>query len=307
MNREQFKAICRKSQNELMGYLLGKLRKKYNRVRLSKDYIFAEGEIPICLVAHLDTVHKELPRDIIEVDDKIYSPQGIGGDDRCGVYAILQIIKKHKCSVLFCCDEEIGGVGAEEFAKSKYGEGMKYYIELDRKGKKDAVFYECGNDEFMDYICGFGAWREEYGSYTDICDIAPAKGCSAVNFSVGYYNQHTLSEYVVPSEVDYCIDNVCKLIEASKDVEAFEWVQAPYYRGYYGYGCKDFYMEDDNGWGEESVYLVQFKGNKTIEWEEYEAHSAAEAIGKFAIDFPHLRFCDVLDVIDEGQYYSSNR
>ena len=85
MNREQFKAICRKTQNELMLYVLGKLRKKYNKIRLHKDFIFAEGDIPVCVVAHLDTVHAETPKVFLEEEDKISSPQGIGGDDRCGV------------------------------------------------------------------------------------------------------------------------------------------------------------------------------------------------------------------------------
>ncbi len=310
MNRDQFKAICKKTQPELMTYLVGKLRKRYDNIKLSKDFLYAQGDIPICLVAHLDTVHKQTPQVFVEEEDKISSPQGIGGDDRCGVYAILQIIKKHKCSVLFCCDEEIGGFGAMAFAKTKHGEGMKFYIELDRKGKTDAVFYDCDNPEFTDYICDFGAWEENYGSYTDICDIAPEKDCAAVNLSVGYYNQHTLNEYVVPSEVDYCIDNVCKLIEASKNVEKFDWIESERYRGYYGYGYNYGYKSYNSsyGWDDETIYLVQFRSkNGEILYEEYEAHSEWEAVGKFVYDFQTYTYNDILDVIDEGIYAKSNK
>ena len=303
MNREQFKAICRKTQDELKVYLLSKLKRHYSKIKLTKDFLYAEGDIPICLVAHLDTVHKELPKIIIEEENKISSPQGIGGDDRCGVYAILQIIRKHKCSVLFCCDEEIGGMGAESFAKSKLGQDMNFYIELDRKGKTDAVFYECDNEEFNEWVTNFGPWDENYGSYTDICDIAPEKGCSAVNFSVGYYNQHTLNEYVVPSEVDYCIDSVCKFIEASKDVGRFKWVQAQYsYKGYYGNYDRNYYDKYE-GYEDESIYLIQYSdeiGN--ISWDEFAGRSEYEAVGRFMMEHDTIKFCDVLDVIDEGIY-----
>ena len=74
----------------------------------------------------MDTVHKETVKDFYEYYDEenerhiISSPQGIGGDDRCGIYMILEILKTHKCSVLFCEDEEAGGIGSEKFCKTEY-------------------------------------------------------------------------------------------------------------------------------------------------------------------------------------------
>lgn len=312
MNRDQFKAICKKSQNELKSYVVTKLKKHYEKLWVHKDFVYAEGAVPICLVAHLDTVHKELPTVFVEEADKLSSPQGIGGDDRCGVYAILQIIKKHNCSVLFCCDEEIGGLGALTFAHSSLVKqaDWKYMIELDRKGKTDAVFYDCDNPDFTKFITKFGPWVEQYGSFTDICEVAPEAGCAAVNFSVGYYNQHTVNEYVVPSEVDYCIDNVCRLIEASADVEKFEYIEAVYdYKGYYGhkYGYNfkryDDYFDDDD-----FIYLIQYEDNDgKTHYDEVEAFNEYEAIGKFMTMHEDIPFRQVFDVMNESAYAYSQK
>lgn len=304
MNRDQFKAICRKSQNELKSYVVTKLKKKYDDLYIHKDFVYAKGTVPICLVAHLDTVHTELPQVIVEEADKISSPQGIGGDDRCGVYAILQIIQKHNCSVIFCCDEEIGGVGANVFSQSSLAKQaeFQYMIELDRKGKTDAVFYDCDNPKFTDFITDFGPWTENFGSFSDISYLAPAIGCAAVNLSVGYYNQHTAKEYVVPSEVDYCIDSVCRLIEATTDKDVYEYIEAeiePYYYGYknYGYNSSRYYYDD------EDTYLIQWEDDEgKMHYEELDARSQLEAIGKFVVSHEDVPFRKIFDVLNESAY-----
>ena len=310
MNREQFKAICKKSQEELKQYVVTKLKKNYEKLWVHKYYVYAEGKVPVCLVAHLDTVHKELPSVFVEETDRISSPQGIGGDDRCGVYAILQIVKKLNCSVLFCCDEEVGGIGAITFSQSSLAKqaDFKYMIELDRKGKEDAVFYDCDNPEFTEFITSFGPWREDFGSFTDICEVAPAVGCSAVNLSVGYYDQHTIKEYVVPSQVDACIENVCRLIEASSDVGKFEFIEAVYdYKGYYGYKYGSNFKRYDD-YGEDSIYLIQYEDNNgKMQYVEVEASGEYEAIGKFCAMHEDIPFRQVFDVMDENYYCYSQK
>lgn len=107
--------------------------------------------MPVLLVAHLDTVHNELPHIICRSEDGRYimSPQGIGGDDRCGVYIILQIISEVRCHVLFCEDEETGGQGAKAFERSGIQIDVNYIVEVDRRGNNDAVFYNCDNPKFL--------------------------------------------------------------------------------------------------------------------------------------------------------------
>ena len=59
-------------------------------VRKQRGFLYAEGTVPVLLVAHLDTVHRTQPETICYSADGtvMMSPQGIGGDDRAGVYMI---------------------------------------------------------------------------------------------------------------------------------------------------------------------------------------------------------------------------
>ena len=77
------------------------------------EYILVPGDIPIMLVAHLDTVHDSPPSQICTTHNGniLMSPQGIGGDDRCGVYALMKLEEcspEHHPWLLFTCDEESG-------------------------------------------------------------------------------------------------------------------------------------------------------------------------------------------------------
>ena len=100
--------LCKLSQTDLKSHLADKLLEHFpaENITSGDGYLYAEGTIPILLVAHLDTVHKELPRTILYDEESkiISSPEGIGGDDRAGVYILLEVLRKHNCSVLFCED-----------------------------------------------------------------------------------------------------------------------------------------------------------------------------------------------------------
>ena len=74
------------------------------------------------------------------------------------------------------------------------GNKFNYLIQLDRRGNDDAVFYDCDNKEFTEFITEKD-WDLAQGSYTDICEIAPILNTAAVNFSCGYYHEHHLNEY----------------------------------------------------------------------------------------------------------------
>lgn len=162
-----------------------------------KGFLYAPGEVPVLLVTHLDTVHAEPPKIICYSKDGRYmmSPQGIGGDDRAGVYMILQILRRVNCHVLFCEDEECGGHGATAFTKSGIQPDVNYIIELDRKGDNDAVYYGCDNSEFREYVSEFG-FQEAFGSFSDISILAPYLKTAAVNLSAGYYNAHRNHELI---------------------------------------------------------------------------------------------------------------
>lgn len=218
-----FNEICKMTQPEVKKYMTEYLESSGYDPKVEDGFVYAEGDIPVLLVAHMDTVHRETCRAIHNVNGKVYSPQGIGGDDRCGIFMIMNIVKDTKCSVLLCEDEERGGIGAYKFVNSSYIKevNVNYIIELDRMGNNDAVFYRCRNQEFTDFICDTTGFKEAFGTFSDISIIAPEMKVAAVNLSCGYYNAHTLNEYVVYDEMMDNIETVKGLIRTES--EKFEY------------------------------------------------------------------------------------
>ncbi len=241
-----FKDICRMSQPGVKAYMDAYLAaNKYDPIK-EDGFLYAKGDVPVLLVAHMDTVHKQKCTEIVEKDGKFSSPQGIGGDDRCGVFMIMNIIKELHCSVLLCEDEEIGCVGASKFCKTDYIKNLdvNYMIEFDRKGSVDAVFYSCANKDFETFVLDNTGYKAAMGSFSDISRLGPAAKLAAVNLSCGYYNAHTLNEYVVYDEMMETIEAAKNLINAECDVP-FEYVERKYnyapkntagYKDDYGYG-----------------------------------------------------------------------
>ena len=304
MNKK-FRKILMMGQYELKAYLKNVLKSSGYKVVDGDGYLYAKGIEPYLLTAHMDTVHKQRIKTIDEFVDAseshiITSPQGIGGDDRCGVYMILELIKKYKCSVLFCEDEEIGGVGSGKFCKTKYIDDlkeMKFLIELDRQGKRDAVFYDCDNEDFIKFVENETGFREEWGTFSDISHLAPACGVAAVNLSVGYYKQHTTSEYIVLEEMEDAIRATERLIEAECPNQ-FEYIEARYWKSAYDsayeyYG--GYYNEKEFAYAEYE-YEVCYEENGEWKYQEIPASSMREAVGAFLIEHDEMRFKDIVDV-----------
>ena len=204
--------------------LFKKLCKKFkgNTLISKGNFILVRGAAPVLLVAHLDTVHEQPVKDICLSADKniLMSPQGIGGDDRCGVFALVKIYQSAKIKpwLLFTCEEEVGGIGAKYFCLAhkqkqlpKNLDTLKLIIEIDRRGSNDAVFYQCANLDFEKYITGKG-FKTAQGSFSDISLIAPELGIAAVNLSSGYYNAHSLHEYIIRAELESTIEKVCEMV-----------------------------------------------------------------------------------------------
>lgn len=244
------KEICKLDKNTLKSTLETELRNMgYDPIN-EDGFLYAEGTYPVMLIAHMDTVHHDNCTIICESPDGNYlmSPQGIGGDDRCGIFMVLETIKEIHCSVVFTEDEEIGCVGAQKFATSGYRPAnLNYIIEYDRKGKNDAVFYSCDNPEFTEFVTdetiGF---VKEHGSCSDISQIAPALGVAAVNISSGYYNQHTIGEYINIKQMLNNIERGKQLILKQVD-KPFEYIEAkPYYSKYPTYSYNSCYDKYSN-------------------------------------------------------------
>lgn len=197
------KTLCCLKTEKLEEFLYQFLiEEDYKNVSYKKgNYIFAEGELPVCLIAHIDTVFALPPKkeDFLYDPEKniLWSPYGSGFDDRAGVALILNLISLgYRPSIIFTNEEEVGGVGAlnliHDYPKCPFKK-CNALIEVDRMGEKDCVFYECNNKKFKEYIKTFG-FEEAEGTFSDISFIAPEWGIAAVNLSAGYLDEHSYAE-----------------------------------------------------------------------------------------------------------------
>lgn len=315
MNPE-FEKICKMSQAQLKEYVTKRLKKTYDEVISEDGFVYAQGTFPVLLVAHLDTVHEKLPDTILYDLQKntASSPNGIGGDDRCGVYMILQIINDYNCSVVFCEEEEKGLIGARKFTQAEFAKDLdfNYIIEFDRKGKKDAVFYNCDNEDFEDFITE-KYYKTAYGSFSDISVIAPFIGRAAVNLSCGYYSPHSTSEYVAFDDMEMSIDAACEILERTTEDDVFDYVEAKYsYNKYSGssssnygaYGYDPYDEWDDENYCVYAYYIIEYiDSNEMPQWYDTFAYSKEEAVGKFLMEYPLMCYADITDMlVDRGMY-----
>lgn len=322
----RFIELCKYEKHELKAYLASELKKYYRNVISNDGFLFVKGTDKVCLTAHMDTTNsvdygkRQLVKDVYEFveNDKhvVFSPQGIGGDDRCGVYMILKILETtdYRPYIIFCEDEEIGCVGSRKFSKSKFINDlkeMKFVIQLDRHGSNDAVFYDDINDEFHDWVEEVTGYKEAIGSCSDISEICPACGISGVNLSCGYYNEHHDYETVKLEEMERTYEAAVKLIEEGLKLKESFVYEEMVYRGYSRHDLEDwFYGNYSNS---KSLYSYGgFKGYDDdvsyalyIAWQDREGNACedyydglscmAEGWQSFYFDHPDICFNDVID------------
>ena len=247
INKEQFKIILSKNVNDLKSYChLELVKSGYSEFEIignetdeDPGYLFAKGELPVLLVAHLDRQSQLEKCDAVNVlGKKIYiidtdliaeedkgnkwsHPEQICGDDRCGVYLILELIKKYKTSVLFTDKEEGYPYGRTKFQNSKYLDfvknDIKYMCQIDRCGNNDIVYYDSKKNgtepqEFKKYIANATGYKEAIGTMTDIVELTNWTGVSSFNISCGYYNEHHLDEYISLSDMLKTYNSLDKLL-----------------------------------------------------------------------------------------------
>lgn len=219
------------TQDSLFNSLVSLLRKEgYSKITYdNKYYMCAEGDIPIALVAHLDTVFQTQPDTIYYDRSKnvVLNPEGLGADDRAGVFAILKIIKTGlRPHIIFLKDEEIGGKGAIALSKQPCPfAALKYLIELDRHGSNDCVFYHCENPKFTEYVESFG-FEWNYGTYSDIYDICPEWKIAGVNLSIGYENEHSYQELLHVGQMLSTINKVIRMLNDAANIkEPFKFIR----------------------------------------------------------------------------------
>lgn len=168
-----------------------------------------------CLVAHTDTVHDIISdfrvmrnEDTIFAFDGVKRKQtGIGGDDKVGVYILLQALRDIPAmKAVFYRNEEDGCKGSIYSIvnhKSWYDD-CNFVIQPDRRDFNDLIVNSSGiditSDEFLfsvkDEIKKY-EYKDVYGVATDVDKLVLHKiGISCTNISCGYVSPHTNNEIV---------------------------------------------------------------------------------------------------------------
>lgn len=229
LNLNLMKILMKMTESDLHTYLVTFLKKYYPTVRINEKYIIAAGAGPICLIAHMDTVFSSPPGVIFHDQEQgvLFSTDGLGADDRAGIYAILEIIMNgYLPSVIFTSGEECGGLGAKEIIKDFPDKdiimpNVNFLIQLDRCGRDDSVYYQCDNVEFEAWINKFG-FKTDFGTFTDISVLAPQWKIAAVNLSIGYLFEHQEKELLFYRRTLETTNKVIAMLEAAsnKDLPA---------------------------------------------------------------------------------------
>lgn len=230
MNLELMKSLCKMEIPQLYKILIKFLEEEgYEKIITDDNFILAEGQLPVCLLAHIDTVWNRPPQNFFFDNEQsvLWSPQGLGADDRAGVYAIINLVKRgYRPHIIFTDSEEIGGLGAEDlirkFNKCPF-EKCNALIELDRQGKDEVVFYSCDNKKFEKLINSYGFVTKQ-GSFSDISLIAPIWGIAACNLSVGYYLEHSLGEHLNINELNNIIDKVVIMMRECTNWKFYKYI-----------------------------------------------------------------------------------
>ena len=222
------------TKRQLQIMMLKYLKSKgYNNIKNTNMYLIAEGDLPICLCAHMDTVFSKPPKTFYfdKEQNVLWSPDALGADDRAGIYIIINLLEKgYKPSIILTDLEEEGGQGADALIR-KYPDcplkECKALIQLDRRGEKDAVYYECDNVDFEEKINSYG-FETNWGTFTDISLFGPQWKIAAVNLSVGYLNEHQPIETLHLKWCHNTIDKVIKMLDECKEWLSYAYVPAVY-------------------------------------------------------------------------------
>lgn len=200
-----------------------------------------------CAVAHMDTVHR-ITKAGIEIaqfvgNDNILfginpitkKPTGIGGDDKCGIYAALHCMELLPAfKIAFFVDEEIGCLGSSR-AEMSFFDDCRFVLQADRRGNNDFVTNICGplsSTAFMDDIqpiikmFGFSFVN---GMMTDVEALRDNDiGISVANMSAGYYLPHTDNEFINVTDLENICNMMMEIYETMESVYPFHYVKPKY-------------------------------------------------------------------------------
>lgn len=190
-----------------------------------------------CIVAHIDQVQHTHSKDFkaIETRDIIFGYsamkhqiEGLGGDDKNGVFICLETLKNYDCiKTVFFREEEIGCRGSSNCEMAFFND-CRFVIQCDRKGNSDLITSIgcsdlCSEKFIQDIDPEKWGYNEEQGMMTDVESLKEqGLSVSAVNISCGYYNPHSDEEIIVKRDLEKCWKLVQHIIEDCTDTYPHE-------------------------------------------------------------------------------------
>lgn len=201
-----------------------------------------KGEYYPMFIAHTDTVHHKVDKIIVKEENlirpntfgkefdevkapclKAYTedglPTGIGGDDKCGIFICLELLKTlDKVKIGLFVSEETGCHGSSK-CDENFLQDVGYITQYDAPGnhliteicsgvrlfERDSEFF---NKSLSVIEKSFGnEMLVQSHPYTDISQLKKKIDVCCINMSCGYYNMHSNQEFV-------CIEDVEKAILA---------------------------------------------------------------------------------------------
>jgi hypothetical protein len=221
-----------------------------------------------CLVSHMDTVHEIVDnyyvKEFIKKESKIRilravtevetnTRTGIGGDDKCGIFACLHFLETlPKVKVVFFTQEESGCRGSRNIDLSFF-EDCRYIIQLDRRDSSDFIAKFSGQNTISHKFSSkvgkikkkFG-YKNTTGLFTDCFRLWERKvGISCINLSCGYYRPHSDDEYIVIDDLENSISFTESIIEVLGDQQyrSLPAKKTYTYYGNYGYSRNNYTVE----------------------------------------------------------------
>ena len=259
MNLQKFKELLSVSsktyqEEDMVEYICDELEKihgvTFYRDNMMNIYAtkgtLEEGEFYPMFIAHTDTVHNKIDKivvkeeklkrpytfgknfhdnlvDVLKAYDVNDLPTGIGGDDKCGIFICLELLKQlDKVKIGLFVSEETGCHGSSKCDVS-FLEDVGYITQYDAPGnhliteicsgvrlfERESEFFE-KSISVIESAFGNEMLIQSH-PYTDVSQLKKKIDVSCINMSCGYYNMHTKEEFI-------SIDDVERAIEAGKNM-----------------------------------------------------------------------------------------
>ena len=258
-----------------------------------------------CFSAHLDTVHvynngyklfyqKEKDRTYLFAGDNDKKSVGIGGDDKCGIFACLYLLKRiDNIKIIFFSREETGGIGSSNINLDILND-CKFLASIDRWNGHDFINQYSGqgtiSKSFKKAIAPIlKKYNYSYNSglFTDCFNVMErGVNLSCFNVSCGYYSHHSSNEYVDLNELyNSCLlcEEIAKLPDCYEHkyhinkFEAKEWNYPALDRRKYKFDYQD---EDDKYNFNDNIPVCECCGIELLSYE----HKYCSVCSPYMID-----------------------